>query len=93
MAVMPDNSTLIVSESFAGTLTAFDIGPVLGTVPLDRAGFACTLGGVDGRTLFMLAADWRMQDGFEDNLQRLLTGLETGQVVTTRAPAAHAGRP
>jgi len=27
MAVTPDNSTLIVSESFAGTLTAFDIGP------------------------------------------------------------------
>ena len=27
MAVTPDDSTLIVSESFAGTLTAFDIGP------------------------------------------------------------------
>jgi sugar lactone lactonase YvrE len=102
MAVTPDNSTLIVSESFAGTLTAFDVGPdgtlsnrrvwaplpgdgivldsdgavwtpgwtetgpaclrvaeggeVLDTVPLDRAGFACTLGGEDGRILFVLAA-------------------------------------
>ena len=139
MAVTPDDSTLIVSESFAGTLTAFDIGrdgslanrrvwaPVPGdgivldtegavwtpgwndagpaclrvaeggevrdTVPLDRAGFACTLGGPDGRTLFMLAADWRMQGGFEDNIKRLTTGPETGQVVTTRAPAAHAGHP
>jgi len=139
MAVTPDNSTLIVSESFAGTLTAFDIGPdgslsnrrvwaalpgdgivldtegavwtpgwvengpaclrvaeggeVLATVPLDRAGFACTLGGEDGRTLFMLAADWRMQDGFEDNIKRLTTGPETGQVLTARAPAAHAGHP
>jgi sugar lactone lactonase YvrE len=27
MAVTPDDSTLIVSESFGGTLTAFDIGP------------------------------------------------------------------
>lgn len=139
MAVTPDNSTLIVSESFAGMLTAFDIGPdgslsnrrlwaalpgdgivldtegavwtpgwtetgpaclrvaeggeVLDTVPLDRAGFACTLGGEDGRTLFMLAADWRMQDGFEDNIDRLTTGPETGQVLTARAPAAHAGHP
>jgi sugar lactone lactonase YvrE len=139
MAVTPDNSTLIVSESFAGTLTAFDIEPdgglsnrrvwaplpgdgivldaegaiwtpgwtetgpaclriaeggkVLETVPLDRAGFACTLGGPDGRTLFMLAADWHMTEGFEDNIERLLTGPETGQVRTARAPAAHAGHP
>ena len=139
MAVTPDGATLIVSESFAGTLTAFDIDPdgglsnrrvwaavpgdgivmdaegavwtpgwteegpaclrvaeggkVLDTVPLDRAGFACTLGGRDGRTLFMLAADWRMQDGFEENIERLLTGPETGQVRTTRAPAPHAGHP
>ena len=139
MAVTPDDSTLIVSESFAGTLTAFDIeldgslsnrrvwapvpgdgivldtegavwtpgwnqdgpacmrvaegGDILATIPLDRAGFACTLGGEDGQTLFMLAADWRMQDGFEDNIERLLTGPETGQVLTARAPAAHAGRP
>jgi len=139
MAVTPDEETLIVSESFGGTLTAFDIGPdgglsnrrvwapvpgdgivldtegavwtpgwneagpaclrvaeggeILDTVPLDRAGFACTLGGEDGRTLFVLAADWRMQAGFEDNIKRLTTGPGTGQVVTARAPAAHAGHP
>jgi sugar lactone lactonase YvrE len=139
MAVTSDGSTLIVSESFAGTLTAFDIEPdgslsnrrvwapvpgdgivldaegavwtpgwtdkgpaclrvaeggeVLATVPLDRAGFACTLGGEDGRTLFVLAADWHMQEGFEENIERLLTGPETGRVLTARAPAAHAGRP
>jgi sugar lactone lactonase YvrE len=139
MAVTPDNSTLIVAESFAGTLTAFDIGPdgslsnrrvwapvagdgivldaegavwtpgwtdsgpaclrvaeggkVLDTVPLDRAGFACTLGGEDGRTLFILAADWRMAEGFEDNIERLLHGPETGQVRIARAPAGHAGHP
>jgi hypothetical protein len=43
--------------------------------------------------LFMLSADWRMQDGFEDNIQRLTTGPETGQVLTARAPAPHAGHP
>ena len=139
MAVTPDDSTLIVAESFAGTLTAFDIGAdgrlsnrrvwaavpgdgivldaegavwtpgwsddgpaclrvaeggkILETIPLDRAGFACTLGGEDGRTLFMLAADWRMDDGFEDNIERLLHGPETGQVLVDHAPAPHAGRP
>src|SRR4029453_11133902 len=137
MAITPDGETLIVSESFGGGLTAFDIGPdgslsnrrvwarvpgdgivldaegavwtpgwnedgpaclrvaeggeILATVPLDRAGFACTLGGDDGRTLFILATDWHMQGGFEDNIKRLTTGPETGQVLTTRAPAAHAG--
>jgi hypothetical protein len=50
-------------------------------------------GGDDGRTLFMLAADWRMEDGFEDNIKRLTTGPATGQVLTARAPAAHAGHP
>jgi len=59
---------------------------VLDAIPLDRAGFACTLGGRDGRTLFMLSADWRMQDGFEDNIQRLTTGPKTGQVLTAPAP-------
>jgi sugar lactone lactonase YvrE len=68
-------------------------GEVLDTIPLDRAGFACTLGGEDGRTLFMLSADWRVQDGFADNIRRLTTGPETGQVLTARAPAPHAGHP
>ncbi|WP_084964826.1 SMP-30/gluconolactonase/LRE family protein [Thermoactinospora rubra] len=139
MAITPDGSTLIVAESFAATLTAFDIGPdgslsdrrvwapvmadgivldaegavwtpswtetgpaclrvaeggaVLETIPLDRAGFACTLGGEDGRTLFMLAADWRVQEGFESNIERLTIGPGTGQVRIARAPAPHAGRP
>lgn len=34
-------------------------GEVLQTVRLDRGGFACALGGPDGRTLFITAADWR----------------------------------
>src|SRR6266536_2923678 len=81
--VTPDGAALRVAEG----------GEVLDTIPLDRAGFACTLGGQDGRTLFMLSAEWRMQDGFEDNVERLTTGPETGQVLTARAPAPHAGHP
>lgn len=140
MAVTPDGSTLIVAESFAATLTAYDIaadgslenrrvwapvladgivvdaegavwtptftpetgpacvrvaegGEILATVPLDRAGFACTLGGDDGRTLFMLSADWQMGQGFEENIERLTTGPDTGIVSTIQAPAPHAGHP
>src|SRR6266496_5699299 len=34
-------------------------GEVLQTIDLDRGCFACTLGGVDRRTLFLMAAEWR----------------------------------
>ncbi|KRC66964.1 gluconolaconase [Aeromicrobium sp. Root236] len=34
-------------------------GSVLQVVELDRGGFACVLGGLDGRTLFIAAARWR----------------------------------
>ena len=140
MVVTPDDSTLIVAESFARRLTAFDIdddgglsnrrawadgvgpdgitmdadgaiwvdvgefgdnlvgrvregGEVLDRVPLDLACFANMLGGEDGRTHFMMVADWRMSEGFEDNIARLTGGPRTGRVLTTRAPAPHAGRP
>ena len=140
MAVAPDNSTLIVAESFAGRLTAFDIaddgglsnrrvwadgvgpdgicmdadgavwtgvgqmgdnlvgrvgdgGEVLGRIQLDRLCFACMLGGEDGRTLFMLAADWRIADSPADNIARLTNGPRTGQVLTAPAPAPSAGWP
>jgi sugar lactone lactonase YvrE len=133
MVVTPDNQTLIVAESFAGKLTAFDIaadgslsnrrvwadglgpdgicmdgegaiwvgtacpgavvrigegGQVLQRIELDRACFACMLGGEDGRTLFMMVAEWwgveRMGELFH---------AHTGQVLTARAPAPHAGWP
>src|ERR687892_2174131 len=121
MVVTPDNSTLIIAESFAGRLTAFDItddgglsnrrvwadgvgpdgicmdadgaiwtgvgemgenlvgrvregGEVLERVQLDMPCFACMLGGEDRQTLFMLAADWRFDDGFDDNIARLTKG-------------------
>jgi sugar lactone lactonase YvrE len=133
MAVTPDNSTLIVAESYAKRLTAFDIGAdgglsnrrawaglgdgvpdgicidaenavwyadvpnkrcvrvreggeVLQTVVLDRGCFACMLGGADGRTLFMVAAEWR-------GAANMFDGPRTGKVLTAEAPAAGAGWP
>jgi sugar lactone lactonase YvrE len=136
MVVTPDGSTLIVVESFASRLTAFDIdadgglsnrrvwaelgqggdgicldaegavwssatidgrpvcvrvhegGEILDRVDLEDGCFACMLGGEDGRTLFMLTAEWR---GVEQMAE--LFGSRTGRVVTTRAPVAGAGRP
>jgi sugar lactone lactonase YvrE len=133
MAVTPDNSTLIIAESFGKKLTAFDIaadggllnrrvwaelgdgvpdgicidadnavwyadtpnkrcvrvregGEVLQTINVDRGCFACMLGGADGRTLFIMAAEWL---GFE----KMMDGLGTGQVLTVKAPAPGAGWP
>jgi sugar lactone lactonase YvrE len=140
MAVTPDNSTLVVAESFARRLTAFDIaddgglsnrrvwaddvgpdgicmdvggavwtgvgsfgenvvgrvregGEVLERVRLDAPCFACMLGGEDRRTLFMLTADWRMNEGFDDNIARLTEGPRTGRLLTAPAPAAGVGWP
>jgi sugar lactone lactonase YvrE len=138
MIVTPDNRTLIVAESFAGRLTAFDIaadgglsnrrvwadlggpgagdgicldadgaiwcsvlrdgdaaalrvregGQVLDRIELERACFACMLGGEDRKTLFMMVAEWpgieRMEAMFRSH---------TGQVLTAPAPAPHAGWP
>jgi sugar lactone lactonase YvrE len=136
MVVTPDNSTLVVAESFARRLTAFDIandgtlsnrrvwadhtactdaegaiwcstmdasgasvdrvregGEVLQRVETESPCFACMLGGDDGKTLFMLVADWRLGDGFEDNIRRLTTGPRTGRILTAPAPAPRAGWP
>ena len=133
MAVTPDNSTLIIAESYGKKLTAFDIakggqlsnrrvwadlkdgvpdgicidaenavwyadvpnrrcvrvregGEVLETVQLDLGCFACMLGGADGRTLFIVAREWR---GLESTADR----SRKGQLLTITAPAPHAGRP
>jgi sugar lactone lactonase YvrE len=140
MVVTPDNSTLIVGESFRRRLTAFDIaadgslsnrriwadgvgpdgicmdtdgaiwtdagefgdsvvgriregGEVLDRVRLDLPCFACMLGGDNRDTLFMLVADWRMSEGFEENIARLTQGPRTGRVLTADAPVAGVGWP
>ena len=63
-------------------------GEVLQRIELDRACFACMLGGEDGQTLFMMVAEWR---GIERMAE--IFSAHTGQVLTARAPAPHAGRP
>jgi sugar lactone lactonase YvrE len=132
MVVTPDNATLIVAESYANRLTAFDIaadgslsnrrvwatldggtpdgicldadnavwysdvpakrcarvcegGEALQTIELDRGCFACMLGGVDRRTLFLLAAEFSNAAN--------MAGTRTGQVLTMEAPAPGAGWP
>lgn len=133
MAVTPDNSTVIVAESYASRLTAFDIaadgslsnrrvwadlgagvpdgicldadgavwygdvpnkrcvrvregGEVLQTIELDRGCFACTLGGMNKRTLFMVATEWSGTISSAD-------GPRTGQVLAVEAPAPGLGWP
>jgi sugar lactone lactonase YvrE len=61
---------------------------VLQTIGLDQGCFACMLGGEDGRTLFMLTADWRGPERFAELLQ-----ARTGNVVTAPVPVRGAGRP
>jgi sugar lactone lactonase YvrE len=61
-------------------------GEVLDTVTVDRGCFACMLGGPDGRTLFILAAQWLGMDHLDD------VG-RSGLVYTVDAPAPAAGWP
>jgi sugar lactone lactonase YvrE len=61
-------------------------GEVLQTIELDRGCFACILGDADGRTLFIVAAEWH-------GPANMIDVPRTGQVVTARAPAAGAGWP
>ncbi len=133
MAVTPDNSTLIVAESYGNKLTAFDIaadgslsnrrlwadlrsgapdgicldaenavwygdvpnkrcvrvregGEVMQTIQLDRGCFACALGGVGKRTMFLIVNEWRGSSNMAE-------GSRTGQVLTADAPAPGAGWP
>jgi sugar lactone lactonase YvrE len=59
-------------------------GAVLQTINLDRGCLACAIGGVDGPTLFMVAAEWPVATA---------EGARTGQVLTVEAPARRAGWP
>ena len=63
-------------------------GEVLQTVDLDRGCFACMLGGVNNRTLFLIATEWRGMEKIPEVAQ-----ARTGQVLTIEAPAAGAGWP
>lgn len=61
-------------------------GEVLQAIKLDRGCFACALGGPAGRTLFMVATEWR-------GISSMGEGERTGQVLTIEAPAPSAVTP
>src|SRR6266511_955815 len=92
MAVTPDNQTLIVAESYGNKLTAFDIAADGGLsnrrvwADPDRGCIACMLGGVDRRTLFLVATEW-------GGTEHMAEGARTGQVLTVAAHAPGAGWP
>ena len=71
-----------------GLRTGPGVGEILERIDLDRSPFACMLGGRDGQTLFILAAEWR---GFE-NIDGALAD-RTGRVLIVDAPAPRAGWP
>jgi sugar lactone lactonase YvrE len=57
-------------------------GEVLDTVGLDRGCFACALGGPDGTTLFMVAAEWP---------EAMSEGSRTGRVLAAEVSSAGVG--
>ena len=63
-------------------------GEVLETVAVDRGCFACMLGGVEKKTLFIIATEWRGMDKIAEVAQ-----ARTGQVLRFAAPSPHAGWP
>ena len=86
MVITPDNRTLIISESFAGRLTAFDIAPDGGLS--NRRVFADGLG-PDGICLDAEGAVWASTGGF--SVVRVADGGEVRQRVELpedRAPFA-----
>ncbi|WP_067796943.1 SMP-30/gluconolactonase/LRE family protein [Actinomadura formosensis] len=61
-------------------------GEILQTVHLDRGGFACALGGPDGRTLFITAAEWRGMTETEP------VAPGSGRILATEVDVPGAGR-
>jgi sugar lactone lactonase YvrE len=62
-------------------------GAVLQTVELDRGCFACALGGPNGTTLFVVAAEWQGMTEPEP------VSPGTGQVLTIQVDVPGAGWP
>jgi sugar lactone lactonase YvrE len=63
-------------------------GEVLGRIEVDRPCYACTLGGEDGRTPFMVVAQ-----GFGPDRMDELIKAKTGQILAARVTVPHAGWP
>jgi sugar lactone lactonase YvrE len=133
MAITPDGSTLIMSESFTSRLLAFDIeadgglanrrvwaegigpdgicldaegcvwthdpqtrsaarvregGEIVERIPVEKELFATMLGGPDGRTLFLMLAEWAGVENVDAKIAR-----RTGEVRIAHVDVPHAGRP
>jgi sugar lactone lactonase YvrE len=78
----------VLYENQPGAWRVREGGEVLQRIDLDHACFACMLGGADGRTLFMMVAEWW-------GIERMgeLFSATTGKVLTVPVPSPHAGRP
>ncbi len=63
-------------------------GEVLDRIELERACFACMLGGEDRKTLFLMVAEWCGVEHMD-----ALFRSRTGQVLTAPAPAPGVGWP
>ena len=63
-------------------------GEVLQTINLDRGCFACVLGGIGNKTLFLIATEWRGMENVPE-----VARARTGQVLTIEAPAPGVGWP
>ncbi len=61
-------------------------GEILARVTIDRGCFACMLGGADGRTLFIVAANW-------NGPEAIGTGGPSGQVIAVEESSPRAGWP
>jgi len=61
-------------------------GEILETIEADRGCFSCMLGGDDGRTLYVGAAEWFGMDRIADT-------AGTGQILAVGVTVPHAGRP
>ena len=60
-------------------------GEILEEIATDQHVYACMLGGDDGRTLFMLAAD--------NSSPTVASATRTGRILTTKVTVGHAGLP
>ncbi|GII95359.1 SMP-30/gluconolactonase/LRE family protein [Sinosporangium siamense] len=80
ICVAPENTVWYADVGNKRCVRIREGGEVLETVDIDRGCFACALGGPDGTTLFITAAEWH--DMSDSETGPVPPG--TGQVLTTR---------
>lgn len=89
ICVDADGAVWVASVPGKGCVRVAEGGDILEKVTVDRGCFACMLGGEDGRTLFIAAAQWRGMDA----MRREGPGLTGRLLAAPDQPAPHAGRP